>query len=402
MTTEPTPNAPLDPDVLATLERLVAFDTTSRDSNLALINHVAERLDAKAAKVEILPNSTGDKANLLIRLGPEAPGGIVLSGHTDCVPVDGQPWMTDPFVVRRDGTRLVGRGVTDMKGFIATAIVAAERADLGKLTRPVWLACSYDEELGCLGAPEMIAHLVASGATPEAAIIGEPTNLIPTVAHKGVRSVEVVVTGRDGHSSQPHLAANANVAAARLIAHLDDVAGRLRDDADEHDEAFDPPFTSVNVGILRGGTAINIVAREASFTFEYRPLPHHQDLDLAADLAAYATEQILPGLQATAPESTITVTARSSSPGLAADPTSPALALVRRLAGRLTAPISDETATVPFGTEAGQFQQAGIPAIVFGPGSIEQAHKPNEWIETDQLVRATALSAAAFNDAMAR
>lgn len=387
------------------LERLVALESTTAVSNLPVVEACEEVLrDAGAWTRRVPAADQDDKAGLLARIGPDRDGGVVLSGHTDCVPVEGQPWTSDPFtLVERDGV-LVGRGATDMKGFIASVLAAAPRFADADLARPVWVLLTWDEEIGTVGAGPMTAALLEE-TTPACAIVGEPTSMRPVVAHKGVRSLTVVVHGTDGHSSKPAQGANAVVAAARLAARIDEMAAELR--ARGGDPLFDPPETTFNVATLHGGQAINIIPRRAELTFEYRPVPADDGWGLADKLVAWAERELLPSMRRVDPECRIEVERGSVVHGLAPE-TDPAGSyegvagddrvrdgggaagrvtdagaaerLVRDLLG-----FNDEAGTVPFGTDGGWHQQAGISTVVCGPGDIDQAHQPDEFVEPAQL-----------------
>lgn len=382
---------------LALLERLVALDSTSATaSNVPVIDACEEALAAVGAwttRVEAprheWPGGDLPKQGLLARVGPDVDGGLVLSGHTDCVPTTDQPWTTDPLALTERDDLLVGRGVTDMKGFIAAALaVAAPAAAAADLARPLWVLLTYDEELGTIGAPVLTEALVAR-TRPAAAVVGEPTGLVPAVAHKGVRSMTVTVHGSEGHSSRPDLFANALVAAARIACHVDDVAARLRDEA--AGPSFTPPHTTFGVTQLHSGTAINIVPRRAELTFEYRAIPRDEGWELADGIVAWAEEHVLPGLRATHPDASIGwqrgpgvrgLAPEDASGGTPAEVTDPGLAerLVRAALGH-----DGPSRTVPFGTDGGWHQAAGISTVVCGPGEIEQAHQPDEWIDPAQL-----------------
>ena len=360
------------------LAELVGFDTTSLGSNLALLGAVTDRLDALGVPYHTGADPTGTRANLIARIGPEVPGGVVLAAHTDCVPVTGQPWTSDPFVLTARGDRLYGRGTTDMKGFLASVLAHLPALVAAPLTRPVILALTYDEEIGTVGAPAAVDLLLATQPRPAAVVVGEPTLLHPVTAHKGVRAYTTIVEGRDGHSSQPHLGANALAAAARIATHIDELARAHRDAA--ADPAFDPPYTTFNLATLHAGQAINIIPRRAELTWEYRPVPADDSEAIAAEVARYASEVVLPELRAATGEGSISFRADAVARGLAPEPDGAAEALVRRLTG---SPVP--AGSVPFGTDGGHFQAAGLSTVVCGPGSIEQAHQPDEWIEVAQL-----------------
>jgi acetylornithine deacetylase len=362
------------------LDTLVGFDTTSLGSNLELVAFVEDLLDEHGIASTRVPSPDGTRANLLARIGPDVPGGVVLSAHTDCVPVTGQPWTTDPFTVTEVDGRLHGRGVTDMKGFLAVVLAAVPRAVAATLDRPLLLALSYDEEIGTVGAPSAVAGLLDAYARPSAVLVGEPTELEVVTAHKGVRSFTTTVTGRDGHSSQPHLAANAVAAVARLATYIDEVAAEHQRSA--ADGRFDPPYTTFNVATLHGGQAINIVPRHAELTWEYRPVPADDSDAIVDRVTRYAEEEVLPRLRAATGVGEITTEPVASARALAAEDDGTAERLARRLTGYDGPP-----RTVPFGTDGGHFQAAGLSTVVCGPGSIQQAHQPDEWIESAQLAR---------------
>jgi len=369
-------------DVIAVLGELVAIDTTSATSNLALLDVVQERL-GPAWRCARVPNADGTRANLVAVLGPEVAGGIVLSAHTDCVPVTGQPWDSDPFAMVATDDRVVGRGTTDMKGFLAACLVAVADLQPHDLQRPLVLALSYDEELGTVGAASLVEALVDLVPLPQAAIVGEPTLMQVVDAHKGVQSWDIEVIGRDGHSSQPDVAASAIAGAARLIAFA---ASLGEPDADgPRDADFDPPRTTVNIGHVRGGQAINIIPRSCGFSLEYRPVPGDDDRRIIDAVLAHADEVVLPWLRRGAPEAAIRAAPATHAPALRRGGSDAAITAARA-AGAMDAP----AITAPYGTDAGHFQRGGIPAVVCGPGSIEQAHQPNEWLAVDQLLKAGA------------
>ena len=360
------------------LSRLVSFDTTSRDSNLGLVAFVEDYVGAWGLKSRRIPNPEGTKANLLITIGPDVAGGVILSGHTDVVPVDGQPWDTDPFdMVERDG-RYYGRGTSDMKAFSAVILSLIPEFVAHPLRTPVHIALSYDEEVGCLGVRPMIADIVRSVPMPRLAIIGEPTNMKVVNAHKGIRSFRTTVTGREAHSSQVDKGVNAVMVAAELIMFLAKLADDMRAKGDPTGR-FDPPFTSVQSSTIEGGTALNILARECTFQWEYRYLPGTSQDDIFEAFDHHARNVVLPRLKAIAPEADIVTTVRSHAPALVAREGCPAEALARQLTG------ANHAEAVSYGTEAGLFQEAGIPSVICGPGDIREAHKPNEYIEITQV-----------------
>ncbi|MEQ8746692.1 acetylornithine deacetylase [Pyruvatibacter sp.] len=361
------------------LAALVAFDTTSHLSNLALIDYVTGLMDAYGMRYQVLPNETGTKANLYGTIGGDGPGGIVLSGHTDVVPVADQDWTTDPFTLdERDG-RYYGRGTCDMKGFVACALAQLPRLSAARLTRPVHFAFSYDEEIGCLGVRPMIDHLAQHLPRPDLVIVGEPTDMAVVDAHKAIRSFRVEVTGLEYHSSQTDKGVNAIVAAAKMISFLDGIAEEMRRRGDATGR-FSPPYSSLSVGRITGGTATNIVPRHCWFTFEHRTLPDQDEDEISARLMEYVRTDILPPMRDVHPGADVSIRTLAQAPGLrATGDASPLEAAVMMLAG------TNERQAVSYATEAGLFQDVGIPTLVCGPGSILQAHKPDEWLAQSQL-----------------
>ncbi|MEM9058042.1 MAG: acetylornithine deacetylase [Pseudomonadota bacterium] len=372
-------------DSTAMLARLVAFPTVSRDSNLPLIDWVESYLDGLGARCRRTGNAAGDKANLFAALGPDTPGGVVLSGHTDVVPVDGQDWHTDPFKLTERNGLLYGRGSADMKGFSAAFLSRLAQLDTAALQRPLDLALSYDEEVGCLGVDAMVDDALGAFAMPAYAIVGEPTSMQIVRAHKSINVFRTVVTGQAAHSAQPHRGAGAILAAARIIEHLD-ALGRARR-AEAAPSNCEPPWTTVQVGTIRGGTAVNILPSECEFFWEYRGLPG-ENPDLIVDaMQAFIAEKVLPDLQEFAPQATVETTPIARVPPLVPDPQARAETWVQGLSG-----VRDGgSGAVSFATEAGSFQRAGVSTVVCGPGSIDQAHQPNEFIDPSELKRCEAM-----------
>ena len=363
------------PSPLDLTKELIAFDTTSRGSNLALIDFVQEFAEKHGARCRRSYDETGKKANLFASFGPEGDGGYVLSGHTDVVPVDGQDWSSDPFKAQvRDGL-LYGRGACDMKGFVATALSLAPEIGNAKLTRPIHFAFSYDEEVGCAGAPRLLADLKDANIRPALAIIGEPTDMHVVGAHKGGVGILTRCCGVEGHSSAPHKGASAVMMAGEFLAGLDVIAHELMEDRDAR---FDPPYTTTLSNVISGGTAVNILAKEANVRWEVRALPDRDPMKVVTRAKEYAENTVLPKY-AHAKDAHFEITVKTSYPGLKLGADSIAVALARELSG------ANAVETVAYGTEAGLFQQAGIPAVVCGPGSIEQAHKPDEFVKLSEL-----------------
>lgn len=363
------------------LERLVAFDTTSRLSNLALIEWVEGYLADHGVASRRIASDDGRKANLLATVGPVVEGGVVLSGHTDVVPVDGQPWTSDPFVLTERDGRLYGRGSADMKSFIALALAAVPELKAAPLQRPAHLAFSYDEEIGCLGAPRLIEAL-AGLPRPAAVIVGEPTSMEPVTGHKGIASFRVTVTGHEAHSSLIHLGVSANMAAVKLMAALADLSERLA--GADPASPYLPKGASLTIGMIHGGTALNILARECVFGFDLRCPPGMDPMATLADFFALA-DRTDAELKARAAEAGVTVELLSDVPAFGADLDGEAERLVRRLTGD-----NGPARVVSYAAEAGQFSNAGFPVVLCGPGSIDQAHQPDEYIERAQIERGAA------------
>ena len=365
-------------DIAFTLEilaRLIAFDTTSRNSNLDLIAWVEDFLRQRGIASRRVANADASKANLYARIGPDVAGGVVLSGHTDVVPVDEQPWTSDPWTLTERGGKLYGRGAADMKSFLALALAHVDAMQAAALKRPIVLAFSYDEEVGCLGAPTMIAEIAAQANRPAAVIVGEPTLMKVVSAHKGVRSFHVEVIGREAHSSLPDAGVSAVMEALKLMQLVAEMGREARAATHAH---FFPPGPTMTIGRVDGGTAANILARRCGFVWDLRCPEQAQGDAIEARFRA-AAEQLDAEIKARAPEGGVRVTRRSHTPGLAIARDSEAEALARALTG------DNETRAVAYAAEAGLFQQAGIPAVICGPGSIEQAHQPDEWIERSQI-----------------
>lgn len=360
------------------LSRLVAFDTVSDRSNRALIDFIADYLDGFGIAASIGEDASGTKADLIATLGPSAPGGIILSGHTDVVPVTGQDWTSDPFELVARGDKLYARGAADMKGFIAVALGLVPELLTRPLVRPLHLVFSYDEEVGCLGAPSLIARYLRDFPKADAAIIGEPTGMRIANAHKGVSVFRTRVTGKPGHSSNPAAGVNAIATAADCIRFLMDEAEVFKTGG-RSDPRFDPPHATVSIGQISGGTAMNIIAGECEFVWDCRSIASGEAADLEARFDDHCALDLVPQMRERAPGAGIKTHRHSIVPPLSPDPANPAEALARRLTGQNEAVVSS------FAAEAGMFQQAGIPAILCGPGDIAQAHRADEFVTRDQL-----------------
>jgi acetylornithine deacetylase len=371
---------------LEILARLVAFDTESDKSNLALIAWVESYLSGLGVPSVRIPNAAGDKAALFATIGPSDRGGVVLSGHTDVVPVAGQAWTTDPFTLRVEGGRAYGRGAVDMKGFLALCLAAVPAMQAAQLKTPIHLFFSYDEETTCLGVVDGIARMGKDLPRPVAVIVGEPTDLEVADAHKSVVTFFTTVTGVEAHSSKPYLGASAVHAAGLLIAELDRIGDEMEARGDPAGR-FDPGFTTVHVGTVQGGTARNIMAKECRFHWEFRGLPSLDPAEIPTRFDAFARDVVLPKMTRHVAGAAILTKNEVAVPGLAPMPGSPAEALALKLARR------NRTITVPYGTEAGNFQKGGLATVVCGPGSINQAHQPDEFITLEALAEGEAFIA---------
>jgi acetylornithine deacetylase len=359
------------------IRKLVSFDTTSRESNLALIEFARDYLDGYGIPSELVFDETKRKANLYATLGPADKSGILLSGHTDVVPVDGQDWHSDPFKATEKDGRLYARGASDMKSFIAVALALVPDFLEAKLKTPIHLGLTYDEEVGCLGVRPLIAALAKRKVRPRLAIIGEPTLMQPVIANKGKRSYVCRVHGHEAHSSLTHVGVNAVETAAEIIAYLKDMARRRRSQG-PFDPAFVPPYTTIHTGTIKGGTALNIVPRDCRFEFEIRNLPDDDPRAIRAQFERHA-KTLLAEMQAVSEKANIEFDEYNSTPALSASPDDEVVQLAMALSG------ANAASKVSFTTEGGLYQEAGIPTVICGPGSIEEAHKPDEFVALDQI-----------------
>lgn len=370
-------------DARAILERLVAFPTVSRDSNLDLVDWVSDYLAGFGVTARRVASPCGRKAHLFAQVGPDVPGGVILSGHTDVVPVEGQAWTTDPWRLTETDGRLYGRGTCDMKGFLALALAAVPRAQAARIRRPLQLAFSFDEELGCMAVVDLVEAMLGSLPRAGAVIVGEPSMMRVVTGHKGGAGFEVRLRGHEVHSSLLPQGVSAIMEAARLIdwangcnaANAARVPGPL-------DAAFVPPFTTLHVGMIEGGTAHNITARDCRFVFEYRNVPG-DTTDWEAAFRARVAE-VEAGMKAIHPEAGISVTRGFAVPALVPETDGPAEALARRLTG------DNGVHVVSYGTEGGQFQRRGLSTVVCGPGDIAQAHQPDEYVTLEQMAAGAA------------
>ncbi|HUG31381.1 MAG TPA: acetylornithine deacetylase [Acidimicrobiia bacterium] len=365
---------PLRDPAMLILGDLVGFPTVTAETNLDLVEYAANHLEPYASDLRLIHDGAEPKANLLATIGPVIDGGVILSGHTDVVPADEFGWTGAPFVAMRREQRIYGRGTADMKGFIACVMAMAPTFAQMPLALPIHIALTYDEEVGCRGAPDLIADLLSRGPKPSAAIVGEPTGMGIVTAHKGCYEYTTTLTGVEGHGSQPDLGVNAVHHAARFVNRLLELSEEMKARAPTT-SPYDPPHTTISAGAIHGGSARNVLAGECVIEWEMRPISRADARFVLAELDSFEDE-----LRAEMGADTSLETAREGEvDGLEDDAQSAALSLVRDLLD------TEETNVVPFGTEAGLYQMAGIPAVVCGPGSIKVAHQPDEYIGLDQL-----------------
>jgi acetylornithine deacetylase len=368
---------------LAMIERLIAFDTTSRESNLGLIEWARDHLEKLGAKTRLTYDAKGVKANLFATLGEGSKPGLILSGHTDTVPVDGQQWKTDPFVPTVVGDRLYARGSADMKGFLGIALHQApafvDAISSGRLDAPMHYSLSYDEEIGCIGVRGLLADLEAIGLEAAGCIVGEPTSMQPIIAHKGTHRFRCQVHGREAHSSYTTHGVNAIEYAARLVVFVRDLADRLAA-TEVRDFGFNVPYSTLSTGVIRGGIAANVIPKSCEVQFDMRTLPSASAEALYAEIVDYA-KQLEAAMKREDDAGRIELTWESSTDGLAAGEDDAIVQLAKDLSR------NDQVGKVSYGTEAGLFQQIGIPTVICGPGDIAQAHAPDEFVSLDQLAQ---------------
>ncbi len=366
-------------NTLELLERLVAFDTVSRHSNLSLIAFVEDylgRLGFSTQRIDFGP----DKANLLASIGPMVEGGLVLSGHTDVVPVDGQDWSSDPFTLRVEDGRAYGRGTADMKGFIACVLATAPllASEAKRLRLPVHIALSCDEEVGCTGVRPMLTWMQQNLPPVQAVIVGEPSGMQVVSAHKGITVLRTSVTGLEAHASCTHVGVNAIHVAARLMNEIAQIAWEERRQGEQH-PGFEPPYTTLSIGTVAGGIAKNIIPRSCTFEWEIRCLPGRRPDAIIARMERLAREELEPEMHRVSRNTGVRTEILADVPGLEDAPDSPAVRLALRLAGQ------NRAQCAAYATEAGLFANAGMPAVICGPGHIAQAHKPDEFVALEQL-----------------
>ncbi|MEP3265613.1 MAG: acetylornithine deacetylase [Hyphomicrobiales bacterium] len=360
------------------IAKLISFDTVSRNSNMVLLDFVRDYLGQLGVESKLVPNEDGSKANLYATIGPNVPGGVVLSGHTDVVPVDGQDWSTDPFsLVEREG-KFFGRGVADMKTYCALAMAMLPDFLKSNPSRPIHLAFSYDEEVGCIGAPSMIEKMVGDVPKPMAVIVGEPTDMQVVTGHKSILGVRTHVTGHSVHSCQVDRGVSAVMTAARLVTYLEDMMlenKRLSDPT----SPFDPPYSTIHCGVIEGGTAHNIVAKDCRIVTDIRTVAGESPMEFYDRFETHIRDEIEPKIKAIAPDAGIVLAPGKMVPGLKPEVNGAAEQLARQITG------DNGVHAVSYATEAGQFQTAGYSTVICGPGSIDQAHQPDEFITLEQV-----------------
>ena len=362
------------------IDKLVSFDTTSRNSNLHLINFVSDYLSQHGIQSHIVADHSGAKANLLATIGPKVGGGIMLSGHTDVVPVDGQHWDTDPFVATKTNDRIYGRGTADMKSFTAIFLAHLPKFANAKLKRPVHLALSYDEEVGCLGAPDLINTAIGLKLRPKLVIVGEPTEMKVINRHKSVFMYRTTITGVESHSAYPDRGLNSIFFAGDVVHFLHELAQNFAS-APTQEPRFDPPYSTLHIGLINGGTAPNIVPKTCTFDWEVRALPHDDIPTLVLKpLEKFVLEKVTPLMKAVSKSATVQTAALGEVPGLSPQADNNLENLLCELTGYNSNPES-----IAFATEGGLFQRQSLATLICGPGSILQAHKPNEYIEVSQV-----------------
>jgi len=365
-------------DAIAILERLVGFKTISALTNLDIIQYIEDYLKSHGIESNLSYDETGERSNIHAIIGPAIDGGVVLNGHTDVVPVEGQEWTADPFTLIERDNRLYGRGAVDMKGFLACMLAAVPVWKQKPLTRPIHISMCYDEEIGGFGAPVLVRDMGKTVPHPAIAIVGEPTMMNIITGHKGGYEMHTEITGLEAHSSDPRKGASAIRYAADLISHIYGIADRLKN-APDNQSPYDPSYTTINIGTIHGGSGANIVAGHCSFEWEFRPMPDDDGDKILAEINEYAFNELLPRMRQHYPQADIDITTLAKVPGLDHKNADQAAQLISEITG------INSTGVVSFGTDAGHFCNADISTVVFGPGSIDQAHKPDEYIEISQL-----------------
>ncbi len=360
------------------LRDLIAFPTVSMDSNLDMLHYIRDYLEPLGARVTLFHDESGTKANLFATLGPDCDGGVILSGHSDVVPVSDQPWTSDPFALTERDGKLFGRGTCDMKGFIAATLAMAPHFAKMDLKKPIHFAFTHDEEVGCIGAAALIPELEKQGYKPAIAIIGEPTEMRIIEGHKGCCEYTTRFSGLEGHGSSPDLGVNAAEYAVRYVTRLMELREEMKTRVPKNSR-FEPPWTTMNIGGLRGGVMHNVIVSKAEVDWEFRPVQQSDFHYMKEQITAYVDQELLPAMRKVHPEASIETETLGEVDGLEPMDDNAAKDLIMELTGANGADV------VPFGTEAGIFQKLGLSAVVCGPGSIAQAHKADEYVALDQL-----------------
>ncbi len=362
------------------LERLVGFDSVSGKPTHGIVGYIKDYLAAHGVKASLSFDDAGERANVFATIGPEIDGGVLLNGHTDVVPVEGQQWRTDPFTLVREGDRLHGRGSVDMKGFLACVLASVPVFSAAKLNRPVHIAFSYDEETGGYGMPVLLESMAGKGFRPEIVIVGEPTDMKIVTGHKGGFEMRTEITGHEVHSCDPGKGVSAISAAMKLIAKIDELSAQ-RASNPVANSPYDPPYATFNVGIIEGGAARNATAGWCNFDWEYRQMPGEDGTLTIAEIEAFAAQELLPAMKVVNASADIQIITEVAVPGLDDRNAAAAAAFVSAVTG------INSRGVVSFGTDAGYFSDAGFSTVVFGPGSISRAHQPDEYIEVDELAQ---------------
>ncbi len=367
-------------ETVGILERLVGFESVSGRPTHGIVGYIKDYLEGLGIEATLSYDDEGERANVFATIGPEVDGGVVLNGHTDVVPVEGQNWSADPFTLTRKDERLFGRGSVDMKGFLACVLGSVPGFKGAGLKKPIHIAFSYDEETGGYGMPVLLEHMAGKPFRPSVVIVGEPTEMKIITGHKGGYEMRTEISGFEVHSSNPFRGVNAISAAGKLIAKIEEICARFA--ANPYPNSpYDPPFTTANVGIIEGGAARNATAGWCNFDWEFRPMPGEDGDKVVEELKAYAAEELLPAMKAVNPAADIKIIVESPVPPLDDSNATEARAFVSEVTG-----LNSED-VVSFGTDAGYFSGAGFSTVVFGPGSITRAHQPDEYIEIGELAQ---------------
>ncbi len=369
----------VDPFLIKTLEELIAYPTVSEDSNLPIINHIQNFLENYDINSHLIYNDEQTKANIFATVGPLKKGGVVLSGHTDVVPTKQQKWTTDPFTLTKKDNLYFGRGTADMKSFLAVTLSLIPKMVSANLKFPIHLAFSYDEEVGCIGVPSMIEFIKKEIPAPKAVIVGEPTEMKVVSAHKGVTGVTVEIIGKEAHSSQTHLGVSSTMVAGEIINFINNLNTEISLSGKKNSN-FQPPNTTLTVNTIQGGSALNILAGRCTLSLDIRSLPEENAQVYLDKIKFFCNSSILPRIKQISSDCKININTIASTPSLKSDEKSEAETLCRNITG------DNQIRSVSFAAEAGQFQKAGMETVICGPGSIEQAHKPDEFIQKDQLI----------------